>query len=104
MATVGRVYVGRVYACQLITFHPTANRAVKEQELDLLSKVLNSAMVQITRGGSPLDCAHCGATEVLPSKQSCANRLKVCETTPQLWQPVLVASCQRVCSILWRRM
>ncbi|BDA45991.1 hypothetical protein COCOBI_08-0830 [Coccomyxa sp. Obi] len=71
----------RVYACQLITFHPTAKGTFKERELDLLSKPLISSMVRVAREGSPIDCAHCGATEVLPSRESCASRLKVVALT-----------------------
>ncbi|CAL8462129.1 g1660 [Coccomyxa elongata] len=69
--------VGRMYACQLITFHPTANKAAKEQELDLLRVPLITAMLQMTLDGTPLDCARCGTTEVLRYKQRYANRLKV---------------------------
>lgn len=69
--------VGRMYACQLITFHPTANKAVKEQELDLLRVPLITAMLQMMLDGTPLDCARCGTTEVLRYKQRYANRLKV---------------------------
>lgn len=81
--------VGRVYACQLITFHPNANRAVWEQEVDLLSIPLISSMLQVIQHGTPLDCAHCGPTEVLQNQQSHANRLKVCELTPLLQQTTL---------------
>lgn len=81
MQVVLMATMGRTYACQLVTFHRTADRAVDERELDLLSKPLISSLVQLLRHGTPLNCAHCGATEVLPSRQSCANRLKVCELT-----------------------
>lgn len=69
--------MGRLYACQLITFQPNAKGTFKERELDLLSKPLINSMLQAAREGAPLDCVHCGVSELLPSKQSCASRLKV---------------------------